>query len=136
MKIAALLQGLAVLPLGISIASLRDHNGWNFELNARVSALRGMRARGLLALLAALMFGVGGALQATHYIPGRWLLLVIATACAVTFGFYRPKVLEHPGATRHSVAMRHLDPKSRRIWLMLLAGSVLLAAWASWPWWR
>lgn len=104
--LAETLQGLAVLPLALSIASLRSHAGWNFELNAGVSALRGMRAPGLLVLLAVLMFGVGGVLQAAHYITGRWALLVISTACAVTFGLYRPKVLEHPGATRHSLAVR------------------------------
>lgn len=64
-----------MVPLALSIASLRNHSGWNFELNASGSALWGMRLRGLLVLLAALMSGVGGALQAAHYITGRWALL-------------------------------------------------------------
>lgn len=134
MRFAELLRGLALLPPVLAIASLRSHNGWNVELNASASALRGVRVRGVLVLLGALMFGTGSVLQTAHGGVGRWALLVLATVCAVAFACHRPRVVEHPGATRHAEAVRHLEPRARRTWVLLFVGALVLAAWAAWPW--
>lgn len=129
-----MLRGLALLPPMLAIASLRNHSGWNVELNAGVSSLRGVRVRGVLILLGALMFGTSSVLQTAHVGVGRWALLVLATVCAVAFGCYRPRTAEHPGATRHAEAVRHLEPRARRTWILLFVGALVLAAWAAWPW--
>ncbi|MBU4215753.1 MAG: hypothetical protein KJ792_13985 [Actinobacteria bacterium] len=135
MSLAETLRGLSIVPLALSIGSLRNHSGWNVELNASVSALRGMRARGVLVLLTALMLGTGSVLKAAHVGAGRWVLLVLATVCAVAFGFYRPRVVEQASATGHAEAVRHLEPRSRGTWFLLFTGSIVLAAWAAVPWW-
>lgn len=129
-----MLRGLALLPPMLSIASLRSHDGWNVELNASVSALRRMRVRGVLVLVGALMFGTGSVLQTAHVGVGRWALLVLAAVCAVAFGCYRPRAVEHPAPTRHAEAVRHLEPRARRTWIGLFVGALVLAAWAAWPW--
>ncbi|WP_159808647.1 hypothetical protein [Cellulomonas citrea] len=134
MRFAELLRGLALLPPVLAIASLRNHSGWNVELDAGVSSLIGVRVRGVLVLLGALMFGTGSVLQTAHIGVGRWALLVLATVCAVAFGCYRPRAVEHPGPTRHAEAVRHLESRARRTWIGLFVGALVLAAWAAWPW--
>lgn len=127
------LRSLAGVVILLAVASLRNWNGWAFELDASAATLRGHRIRGLMVLVAALMLGAGTTLQPGHASAARWALLAASAVCGVAFGSYRPRVRAHPGNGRHSTGAMVLEPRSRRTWVLLFAASALLAAVACVP---
>ncbi|NTW39646.1 MAG: hypothetical protein HGA44_07110 [Cellulomonadaceae bacterium] len=121
---------MAVLPLVLAVVSLRNHSGWNFEIDARPATVRGLRVRGTLVLSSVAMVAVGR-LLASGSDPVRLVLALVAVAGAVPFLVYRPSTLPgDPGAApqrAHQVPRPTFQRRSAVVWLLLFAASAVLA---------
>ncbi|GAA3809205.1 hypothetical protein [Cellulomonas soli] len=124
------LQSMAVLPLVAAVVSLRNHSGWNFEIDARPATVRGLRVRGMLVLSGVLMLALGR-LLAPGSDPVRLGLALVAVAGAVPFLVYRPSAAPgDPDAApqrAHQVSRPRFQRRSAVVWLLLFASSVVLA---------
>ena len=135
------LRGLSSVPILISVVSLLNHSGVNFEISGSRSAIRGNRVRGTLFLIGLLMFGVGSTLRVTALgegapTPARlfcvWLLLGLVAASEVAFLVYRPRTVVESRSEvvegAHSAPRAGFVGRSGVLWAGFLAFGVLAGA--------
>jgi hypothetical protein len=133
------LAGLSSIPIALSIVSLVNHSGVNFELDGSTRAVRANKIRGALFVGGLVMLGVGLNLRGCDVSgwnlndPKRlltWLLLVGAALAGSAFVVMTPRTMaEERSASNHkySVATIRIARASGARWLALLGGGVIAA---------
>ncbi len=135
--VAGALAGLSSIPIAVSVASLFNHNGANFELNGSPRAIGANKIRGILFVSGLVMLGAGlnlrgsGASSSAGGDPTRmivWTLLGVALASGIGFAIMTPRAARDeliPANHQHAAATPRLVRASGICWLALLgAGSI------------
>lgn len=141
-QLSRAMTGLSLPMLGLALISLRNHSGWNFEIDGTASAIRGNKVRAVLVLGALQLFASGVALRPASLDEGRRTIVCVAAAgllwltLVVVLAAFR--VETHPvDAARgaHADEVMAVDKSSwARLLTIVVSAATISAATMAVPW--